>query len=109
MERKHAADYDPELLDLYDGYVHGQISRRDFLSKASKYAIGGLTSAALLDSLMPNYAFAEQWLKTISALQPNSRNTNRPKAMAKCAVISSDLPRQKANCPALSSCTKTAD
>lgn len=60
MERKTAAEYDPQLLNLYDRYVHGDIDRRQFLDNAARFAIGGLTAAALLDSLTPNYAFAQQ-------------------------------------------------
>ena len=60
MERKTAAEYDPQLLKLYDRYVHGDIDRRQFLDDAARFAIGGLTAAALLDSLTPNYAFAQQ-------------------------------------------------
>jgi carboxymethylenebutenolidase len=60
MERKTAADFDPELLDLFDGYVHGQMDRRTFFEKAAKFAVGGLTAAALIESLMPNYAWASQ-------------------------------------------------
>jgi carboxymethylenebutenolidase len=62
MERKHASDFPPEVLKLLDGYVHGVISRRDFLDRAEKYAIGGFT-AAMLESLRPNYAFAQQVAK----------------------------------------------
>ena len=60
MERKTAAEYDPQLLSLYDRYVHGDIDRRQFLDNATRFAISGLTAAALLDSLTPNYAFAQQ-------------------------------------------------
>ena len=60
MERKTAAEYDPQLLKLYDRYVHGDIDRRQFLDDAARFAIGGLTATALLDSLTPNYAFAQQ-------------------------------------------------
>ncbi|MBT5831717.1 MAG: dienelactone hydrolase family protein, partial [Candidatus Latescibacteria bacterium] len=60
MVRKTAADFDPELLDLFDGYVHGQMDRRTFFEKAAKFAVGGLTATALIDSLMPNYAWASQ-------------------------------------------------
>ncbi len=60
MERKTAKEFDQELLDLYDYYVHGQIDRRGFLERAAKFAIGGLTAAALLEMLNPNYAFAAQ-------------------------------------------------
>ncbi|MFD2438813.1 YghX family hydrolase [Modicisalibacter luteus] len=48
------------MLELYDGYVHGHISRREFLDRAGQFAVGGLTAAALLSVLSPNYALAEQ-------------------------------------------------
>jgi carboxymethylenebutenolidase len=60
MERKKASDFDPELLSLLDQYVHGGINRRQFMDGAAKYAVGGLTAAAIFESLRPNYAFAEQ-------------------------------------------------
>jgi carboxymethylenebutenolidase len=60
MERKRASDFDPEVLDLFDRYVHGGISRREFLDQASRYAVGGVTAAALLESLSPKYAEAQQ-------------------------------------------------
>src|SRR5882757_2189635 len=60
MERKKASDFPQELLNLFDGYVHGRTSRRDFLSAAQKFAVGGLTAVALLEMLRPNYALAEQ-------------------------------------------------
>ena len=60
MKRKQASDFDPELLQLFDHYVHGRIDRREFLSNASRFATGGLTAAALFESLAPNYALAEQ-------------------------------------------------
>jgi carboxymethylenebutenolidase len=60
MERKQASDFPQELLDLFNGYVHGGISRREFLDKAEKFAVGGVTAAALLQMLKPNYALAVQ-------------------------------------------------
>jgi carboxymethylenebutenolidase len=60
MERKTASDFDPELLRLFDRYVHGGISRREFLDGAARFALGGLTAAAILESLGPNYAWAQQ-------------------------------------------------
>jgi carboxymethylenebutenolidase len=60
LERKKASDFDPELLDLFDRYVHGGISRRELLEGAGKFAVGGLTAAAILESLSPNYAWAQQ-------------------------------------------------
>jgi hypothetical protein len=39
MDRKTAEDFDQELLDLYDKYAHGLMERREFLTKAGKFAI----------------------------------------------------------------------
>jgi carboxymethylenebutenolidase len=56
MTRLTAADFDPEVLKLFDGYVHGRVSRRDFLARAGRYAAGGTTAAALLAQLSPSFA-----------------------------------------------------
>ena len=60
MQRKKASDFPPEVLKLFDGYIHGNLARRDFLDRAAKYAVGGVTAAAMLESLTPNYALAQQ-------------------------------------------------
>ena len=54
MHRKKALCFPQELLDLFDGYVHGGISRRQFLDRAQKFALGGVTAAALFQMLKPN-------------------------------------------------------
>jgi carboxymethylenebutenolidase len=63
MERKRATDFDPQLLTLFDKYVHGHISRREFMDGASRFAVGGLTATALWEMLRPNYALAQQVAK----------------------------------------------
>ena len=63
MERKTADDFDPNVLILFDAYVHGAIDRRGFLDKARKYAVGGVTAAMLLDALSPRFAEAQQIAK----------------------------------------------
>src|ERR1700735_298060 len=63
MERKKATDFPQELLSIFDRYVHGDISRREFLNSAKKYPVGGLTAAAIWESLRPNYALAQQVAK----------------------------------------------
>jgi carboxymethylenebutenolidase len=63
MERKKASDFPPEVLRLFDGYVHGSISRREFLDRAAKFAVGGFSAAAMLQSLAPNFAWAQQVAK----------------------------------------------
>lgn len=60
MTRLSARDFAPELLELYDFYAHGMITKREFLDRAAKYAVGGLTASALLGLMSPNYALAEQ-------------------------------------------------
>lgn len=60
MVRLTAKDFDQELLDLYDYYAHGKITKREFLDKAGKFAVGGVTAAALLGLLSPQYALAQQ-------------------------------------------------
>ena len=63
MERKKASDFPQAVLNLFDGYIHGLITRRQFLESATKYAVGGFTAAAMLESLTPNYALAQQVAK----------------------------------------------
>ena len=60
MQRLTAKDFSPELLELYDGYVHGRINRRQFLERAGQLALGGMTAIGVLAALSPNYALAEQ-------------------------------------------------
>lgn len=63
MERKTAAEFPQELLNLFDKYVHGDIDRRAFLDGAQKFATGGVTAAMLFEALRPNYAWAQQVAK----------------------------------------------
>ncbi len=60
MTRLTAKDFPQELLELYDYYAHGRITKREFLDRAAKFAVGGLTAAAILSSMSPNYALATQ-------------------------------------------------
>ena len=63
MELKKASDFDQELLNLFDQYVHGDIDRRGFLDRAGKFAVGGVTAGMLLDTLNPKFAEAQQVAK----------------------------------------------
>jgi carboxymethylenebutenolidase len=58
--RKRASDFHPHILEIFDGYVHGAISKRDFIRQAGKFAAAGVTGAMILDQLQPNYAWAAQ-------------------------------------------------
>lgn len=66
-----ANDFPPEVLRLFDQYVHNLIDRRAFLEGASKFAVGGLTAATFLDALTPRFAEAEQVAKTDPRLAPD--------------------------------------
>jgi carboxymethylenebutenolidase len=69
MERKTAKDFDQELLDLFDQYVHGGVDRRGFLDRAAKFAAGGVTAGMLLDALSPKFAEAQQVSPTDSRIR----------------------------------------
>jgi len=79
MTRMTARDFAPELLELYDFYAHGRITKREFLDRAGKYAVGGVTALALLDMLSPDYALAEQVSFTDPSIVPEYITYPSPK------------------------------
>ncbi len=60
MNRLTAKDFHPDLLELYDFYAHGKITKREFLDRAGRFTVGGMTAMALLSAISPNYALAQQ-------------------------------------------------
>jgi carboxymethylenebutenolidase len=72
MERKTTADFDPDLLILFDAYVHGHVDRRGFLDRATRFAVGGVTAGMLLDSLSPKFAEAQQVARDDARLKAES-------------------------------------
>ncbi len=83
MKKIKKEDINPEVFDLYDGYVHNQINRREFVNKLSAYAVGGLTVTSLLAFLLPQYAEAQQVLSTDSRLQTEYIEYDSPKGGGK--------------------------
>jgi carboxymethylenebutenolidase len=83
MERKKASDFDQELLNLFDQYVHGQIDRRGFLDRAGKFAVGGITAAMLLDALNPQFAAAQQVPKDDKRLKTETVEYESPQGTGK--------------------------
>jgi len=77
-ERKKASDFPQELLDLLNDYVHGEVDRRGFFEGAKKFAVGGLTTAAILESLRPNYAWAQQVPKDDKRIKTESATVQSP-------------------------------
>ena len=99
MERKKASDYPQELLDLFHEYQHGDITRRDFLTRAQKFAVGGLTVAAIFESLRPNYAWAQQVPKDDARIKTEYQTVQSPEGngsikgyFARPATASGKLP-----------------
>jgi len=83
MERKKASDFHPEVLKLFDQYVHGLIDRRGFLERAARFAVGGVTAAMLLDALNPRFAEAQQIAKNDPRLATSSVEYDSPKGTGK--------------------------
>src|SRR5215470_17110999 len=71
------------LIDLYNVYIHGGMSRREFMEGIEKFAVGGLTVAVIADALMPNYALgqvvpksdARLKIETVTVQSPNGNGT----------------------------------
>jgi carboxymethylenebutenolidase len=78
MERRKASDYPQELLDLFHEYQHGDIDRRTFLDRAGKFAVGGLTAAAIFEGLRPNYAWAQQVPKDDARIKTGYETVSSP-------------------------------
>lgn len=60
MTAKERRTVPPQAIELYNQYVHGEISRRTFLQRARQFAVAGLTATALVEALMPDYALGQQ-------------------------------------------------
>jgi carboxymethylenebutenolidase len=83
MERKQASDFHPEVLKLFDQYVHGLIDRRGFLVRAAKFAASGMTASMLLDALNPRFAEAQQVPKDDARLATSYAEYDSPKGTGK--------------------------
>jgi carboxymethylenebutenolidase len=81
--RKRASEFPQEVLTLFDGYVHGGLSRRDFLERTGKYVVGGLTALAMLESLSPNFAWAQEVAKTDPRIKAEYVTYASPKGSGK--------------------------
>lgn len=77
--RKEAHEYPQELWNLFDKYVHGDMDRRTFLDRIQKFAVGGVTAAALFETLRPNYAWAIQVEKDDKRIQTETVTVESPK------------------------------
>ncbi len=80
-----ASDFHPEVLRLFDRYVHGLIDRRAFLSSAARYAAAGMTAAGLLEALSPRFAYAQKVPKDDPRLTTETIQFDSPKGNGKAS------------------------
>jgi carboxymethylenebutenolidase len=97
--RRKASDFDPRILEIFDGYVHGKMSKRDFIAQAGRYAAAGVTGAMILEQLQPNYALAQQVAPDDPAIETMTVTYESPDGhgtisglMAKPAGVTGPLP-----------------
>jgi carboxymethylenebutenolidase len=92
-------ELDPQVLKLFDGYVHGTISRRQFLDRAATFAVSGVSAATLLATLSPDYALAQQVAPDDSSITTSYKKYESPQGAgvmrgyyARPAIVDHKLP-----------------
>ncbi len=101
MDKKTAKDFDQELLNLFDRYVHGGIDRRGFLDGAAKFAVAGVSAVALLEALNPRFAEAQQVPKDDKRLRSESVTYESPQGSGKTRGYLARPAKTKGNLPAV--------
>jgi len=84
--RRTAKDFPQELLDLYDYYAHGRLTKREFLDRAAAFAVGGMTAATLLKALSPDYALARQVAEDDPAIATRTITYSSPEGHGEIAA-----------------------
>ena len=94
-----STDYDPRVLSLFDNYVHGTLTRREFLDRAAAFTAAGTSAAALLAALAPDYSRAEQVAPDDASISTSYKKYASPRGagvmsgyFARPAVIQHKLP-----------------
>jgi carboxymethylenebutenolidase len=67
-----------EAIQLYNRFIHGEITRRDFMDGIKRYAVGGLAVATIVEALMPNYAAGQQIAKDDNRLKTSYETVPSP-------------------------------
>jgi carboxymethylenebutenolidase len=101
MERKKASDFDQRALDLYDDYAHGRLSRRDFAQRLATVTVGGITAEALISSLTPNYAWAQQVAPDDARIRTETFQFDSPKGGGKISGLLARPAKDNAKFPAV--------
>jgi len=96
-----ASDFPQEVLNLFDRYVHGGIGRREFIDRASKYAVGGMTATAMFEALKPNFALGEQISASDSRIKAQEVSYPSPQGNAKTSGYLVQPANAKGKLPAI--------
>ena len=67
-----------EAVQLYNLFIHGEISRRDFMEGVQRFAIGGLAATTIIEALMPNYALGQQVSRTDDRIKASYETVDSP-------------------------------
>ena len=91
----------PEAVDLYTRYIHGEVSRRDFLKGINRFTVAGLSAAAIVEALMPNYALGQQVRKDDERITASYETIPSPNGNGQIRAISSGRSAKQpgAKCP----------
>jgi len=101
MQRMNASDFPQEVLNLFDRYVHGGIGRREFIDRASKYAVGGMTATAMFEALKPNFLLGEQISASDSRVKGQEVSYPSPQGNAKTSGYLVQPANAKGKLPAI--------
>ncbi|MHC4884393.1 MAG: hypothetical protein ACYTGH_04835 [Planctomycetota bacterium] len=82
MNRLEDSKLPSQVLDFFEQYAHGGISRRQFLVQASKFTIGGIAGASILANLASNHALAQQ----VQPDKPDEDSTVKDQPMTEAEV-----------------------
>jgi carboxymethylenebutenolidase len=92
-------DYDPRVLELFDGYVHGRLSRRQFIDRAAAFTVSGVSAATILASLSPDYSLAQQVSPDDASIETSYKKYDSPNGggvmrgyYVRPAVVDHELP-----------------
>jgi len=99
-DRQPASKFPREVLDLFDAYVHGGLSRRQFVERAARFTVGGLTGAALLSALSPNYAWAQEVAPDDTRITTQRFGYDSPEGNGKVEGLLA-RPKAEGKCPAV--------
>jgi carboxymethylenebutenolidase len=67
-----------EAVQLYNLFIHGDISRRAFIDGLQRFAVGGLAVATIVEALMPDYIRGQQVSRTDDRIKATYQTVPSP-------------------------------